>query len=317
MVGTCFIAARSTSLGVLHRGQRISSHGKPALIAWSIVGEGSIGSPSDHIRSFQLSRLAGKPSCDPARFDNAAALSRSGKRNALDDATIAGIETFFANRPEQTRVIVIHGEGNHFSAAADLSALVDRSTLQTVLYPRAWHRAFERIESADVPVIAALQGAVIGGGLELAAAAHIRVAERSTWYALPESTRGIFVGGGGALRVTSLIGTSRTVDMMLTGRTYSAEEGVALGFSQDLVDDGQGLAKAMELAERTATNTALSNFGTVQVLPRMARGGPDALLMESLMAAMTVGDDEAKGRIKNFLEKRSAKIAPLGEEGVQ
>lgn len=244
-------------------------------------------------------------------------LSRLGKRNALDDATIAGIETFFANRPEQTRVIVIHGEGNHFSAGADLSALVDRSTLQTVLYSRAWHRAFERIESADVPVIAALQGAVIGGGLELAAAAHIRVAERSTWYALPESTRGIFVGGGGALRVTSLIGTSRMVDMMLTGRTYSAEEGVALGFSQYLVDDGQGLAKAMELAERTATNTALSNFGTVQVLPRVARGGPDALLMESLMAAMTVGDDEAKGRIKNFLEKRIAKIAPLGEEGVQ
>jgi (methylthio)acryloyl-CoA hydratase len=138
------------------------------------------------------------------------------------------------------------------------------------------------------------------------------VAERSAYYALPEGARGIFVGGGGAVRIPRLIGTSRMIDMMLTGRTYSAEEGVSLGFSQYVVDDGHGLAKAIELAERIATNTMLSNFAIVQALPRIARGDPDGgLLMESLMASITVGDDEAKARI---LEKRTPRVAPVSGE---
>jgi enoyl-CoA hydratase/carnithine racemase len=165
-------------------------------------------------------------------------------------------------------------------------------------------------------VIAVLHGAVIGGGLELAAAAHIRVAERSAYYALPESARGIFVGGGGAVRIPRLIGTSRMIDMMLTGRTYSAEEGLSLGFSQYVVDDGHGLAKAIELAERIATNTVLSNFAMVQALPRIARSDPDGgFLLESLMATITLGDDEAKARVNAFLEKRVPKVAHLTGEG--
>jgi enoyl-CoA hydratase/carnithine racemase len=243
-------------------------------------------------------------------------LSRPAKRNALDEATIAGIETFFTNPPEGTRTIIVHGEGKHFSAGADLGSLVNRRTFDRVLFCRAWLRAFDRIENANVPVIAVLQGAVIGGGLELAAAAHIRVAERSAYYALPEGVRGIFVGGGGAVRVPRLIGTSRMVDMMLTGRTYSAEDGVALGFSQYLVDDGHGLVKAKELAELIATNTMLSNFAMVQALPSIARSGGDGFLTESLMASMAIGDDEAQARIYDFLEKRGPKIVhPSREDG--
>jgi enoyl-CoA hydratase/carnithine racemase len=124
--------------------------------------------------------------------------------------------------------------------------------------------------NGGVPVIAALHGAVIGGGLELTASAHIRVAERNSYYALPEGARGLFVGGGGAMRVPRLIGTSRMIDMMLTG-LYSAEEGVSLGFSQYVVDDGFGLAKAIELAEQIATNTTLSNFAIAQARCRASR----------------------------------------------
>jgi enoyl-CoA hydratase/carnithine racemase len=243
-------------------------------------------------------------------------LSRAAKRNALDDATIAGIERFFGDPPQETRAIILHGEGKHFSAGVDLSALADNGASAGIRVSRSWHRAFDRMEGGDVPVVAVLHGAVIGGGLELAAAAHIRVAERSAYYALPEGTRGIFVGGGGAVRIPRLIGTSRVIDMMLTGRTYSAEEGVSLGFSQYLVEDGQGLAKAIELAERIATNTTLSNFAMVQALPRIARAGSDgAFLMESLMASLTVGDEEAQARINAFLEKRGPKVAALSGEG--
>ena len=91
-----------------------------------------------------------------------------------------------------------------------------------------------------MPVIAVLHGAVVGGGLELAVAAHIRVAEASAFYGLPEGQRGIFVGGGGSARIPRLIGTARMADMMLTGRVYDAEEGFAIGLSQYLVDDGAG-----------------------------------------------------------------------------
>ena len=113
-------------------------------------------------------------------------------------------------------------------------------------------------------------GAFIGGCLEIAAAAHIRVAERSAFDALPKGVRGIFVGGGGAVRVPRLVGISRMIDMMLTGRTYGAVEGAALGFSHYLVEDGQGISKAVELAERIAANATLSNFAVVQALPRIA-----------------------------------------------
>ena len=125
----------------------------------------------------------------------------------------------------------------------------------------------------------------------------------------PEGTRGIVVGGGGSVRLPRLIGTARMMDMMLTGRTYGAEEGAPLGFSPYVVADGQGLVKGIELAERMATNAVLSNFAIVQALPRMARADPETgLLMESLMAAIAVSDDEAKARLKTFLEKRASKV---------
>jgi (methylthio)acryloyl-CoA hydratase len=134
------------------------------------------------------------------------------------------------------------------------------------------------------------------------------VAERGAYYALPEGMRGIFVGGGGAVRIPRLIGTARMIDMMLTGRTYGAEEGAPLGFSQYVVDDGNGLATAIELAERIATNAVLSNFAVVQALPRIARADSETgLLTESLMVAIALSDEEAKRRLHAFLEKRAPK----------
>jgi enoyl-CoA hydratase/carnithine racemase len=154
-------------------------------------------------------------------------LSRPSKRNALDLEMIAGIETFFRYPPAGTRAIVLHGDGRHFCAGVDVSAIADSTAAAGMHHSRAWHRAFEQIEHGQVPVVAVLHGAVIGGGLELAAAAHIRVAEPSAYYALPECTRGIFVGGGGSVRIPRLVGTARMMDMMLTGRTFGAEEGAS------------------------------------------------------------------------------------------
>jgi enoyl-CoA hydratase/carnithine racemase len=237
-------------------------------------------------------------------------LSRASKRNAIDRAMAEGIDLFFGELPQGIRGVVVHGEGDHFSAGVDLSALSGSDASAAMFDSRAIHRVLDRVEHCPVPVIAVLHGAVIGLGLELAAAAHIRVAERSAFFALPEGIRGIFVGGGAAVRLPRLIGVPRMMDMMLTGRTYGAEEGVALGLSQYLVEPGQGLAKAVELATRIGANAPLSNYAILQALPRIARADPDVgFLLESLMAAVAVADDEAKSRLRAFLEKRAEKVS--------
>ena len=236
-------------------------------------------------------------------------LARPEKRNALDDATVRGLGRFFDEPPAAARAVVLHGEGAHFSAGLDLSTLTERNEQEGIVHSRLWHRAFERIEFGALPVIAMLHGAVVGGGLELAASVHIRVAERSAYYALPEGSRGIYVGGGGSVRLARLVGVARMMDMMLTGRTYGAEEGVALGFSQYLTEPGEGLARAIALAHRAAENAALTNFAIIQALPRIAQAAPETgLLMESLMSAIAQGSDEAKARLADFLEKRAAKV---------
>ena len=104
-------------------------------------------------------------------------LARPEKRNALNDTAGLGIEAFFRGLPDGIKVVVIDAEGPNFSAGLDLSELSERSTVEGVMHSRMWHRAFEPIESGRVPVVAVLKGAVVGGGLELACAAQLRVAE--------------------------------------------------------------------------------------------------------------------------------------------
>ena len=109
-------------------------------------------------------------------------LSRAAKRNALDDVTVRGLETFFDAPPSDVGAVVLDAEGEHFSAGLDLSELTERDAFGGLEHSMMWHRAFERIERGRVPVIAVLKGAVVGGGLELATATHIRVAEPSVFY---------------------------------------------------------------------------------------------------------------------------------------
>ena len=236
-------------------------------------------------------------------------LTRAHKRNALDDETVLGLDAFFSAVPQGVNAVLLAGEGDHFSAGLDLSELKERDVAQGIAHSRSWHRAFEKIQFGKVPVVAVLHGAVVGGGLELAAAAHVRVAERSAYYALPEGSRGIYVGGGGSVRIPRLIGVARMMDMMLTGRTYSAEEGQAMGLTTYLVEPGNGFAKGLELAQRIASNAPLTNFAVMHALPRIAESDPAAgYAMEALTAAIAQADPEAKTRLRDFLEKRGPKV---------
>ena len=236
-------------------------------------------------------------------------LKRAHKRNALDDETVLGFDTFFSAIPAGIEAVLLHAEGDNFSAGLDLSELKERNVREGIEHSRLWHRTFEKIQFGRVPVVAVLHGAVVGGGLELAAAVHVRVAEKSAYYALPEGSRGIYVGGGGSVRLPRLIGVARMMDMMLTGRTYSAEEGQTMGLTTYLVDDGKGYAKGLELAQRIAANAPLTNFAVMHALPRIAESDPSAgYAMESLISSIAQADPEAKARLRDFLEKRGPKV---------
>ena len=239
-------------------------------------------------------------------------LSRPQKRNALNDETVLAIEKIFSNIPEGVKCAVIYGEGKHFSAGLDLSELTERDTMQGVHHSRMWHQALDKVQFGKVPVVAVLHGACVGGGLELASACHIRVAEASAFYALPEGQRGIFVGGGASVRLPKLIGMARMADMMFTGRVITSTEGNTIGISQYITEDGKGLEKGIELATKISGNAGITNYALMHVLPRIVDASQDqALMMESLIAAIAQNAPEAKERLKLFLEGKAKKI--IGE----
>jgi enoyl-CoA hydratase/carnithine racemase len=236
-------------------------------------------------------------------------LTRPAKRNALNDGLILALRDIFQGMPSGVRAAVIHGAGDHFCAGLDLSELQERDAGQGLHHSRMWHAALDCVQQGPVPVVAALHGAVVGGGLELASACHIRVADTSSFFALPEGSRGIFVGGGGSVRIPRLIGAARMADMMFTGRVYKAEEGERIGLAQYLVPEGTALEKAMELATRIASNAPLTNYALMHALPRIAEQPADqGFFTEALMAAIVQNAPEAKERVRAFLEGRASKV---------
>ena len=236
-------------------------------------------------------------------------LNRPAKRNAISDALVQQLHTCFVNLPSNTRAVVLSGEGQHFCAGLDLSELVEREIGSAVQHSRMWHAAFDAIQFGRVPVVAVLHGAVVGGGLELATSCHIRVAEDSAYYGLPEGQRGIFVGGGGSARIPRLMGVARMTDLMLTGRVYDADEGQRVGLTHYRVADGAGLQRGIELAARIASNAPISNFAVMHALPRIAdQSQSEGLFTESLMAAVAESTPEAQDRLRAFLEGRAGKV---------
>jgi len=236
-------------------------------------------------------------------------LNRPAKRNALSDPLIQQLHQCMVQLPEAARAVVISGEGQHFCAGLDLAEMIERDIHSAVVHSRMWHACFDAIQFGRAPVVMALHGAVVGGGLELAAAAHIRVADTTAYYGLPEGQRGIFVGGGGSARIPRLMGVARMTDLMMTGRVYDAGEGLAAGLSHYVVPEGQALPKALALAERIAQNAPMSNFAVMHALPRIAdQSQSEGLFTESLMAAVAESTPEAQQRMRAFLEGRAGKV---------
>lgn len=237
-------------------------------------------------------------------------LSRPNKRNALNAETIEELIEVFSRLPRAgARAIVLNAQGDHFCAGLDLVEhhREDRRPEDFMHLCLRWHEAFNKMEYGGVPIVAALKGAVVGGGLELASSAHVRVMDHSTYFALPEGQRGLFTGGGATIRVADLVGKARMIDMMLTGRVYQDDEAVAVGLAQYRVQDSQ--TKALELARTAAQNPPLSNFAICSAISHMQNmSALDAAYAESVVAGIVNTQPASRDRLDAFAKGTAARV---------
>ncbi len=233
-------------------------------------------------------------------------LSRPEKRNAMNNELLDALGAFFSNPSEDVRSVILSGEGGHYCSGLDLSEHVSRTAEGNLHHSRKWHRIMDAIQLGGLPVISVMQGAVIGGGLELATSTHVRIASGEVQFQLPEGRRGIFVGGGATVRVGRILGADRMTEMMLTARSYNAEEGLRLGLAHYAVPEDEGMALAETLAEKIARNAPMSNYMMIQAISRIQNmPSQDGLFAESLAAALSQTTPDAEEGLKAFLEKRA------------
>lgn len=235
--------------------------------------------------------------------------NRPDKRNAINVPLVEALESFFSAPPEGVNAVILTGSGGHYCAGLDLAEHENRDPIENVYHSRRWHAVMDKIEFGGLPVISAMQGAVIGGGLEIATSTHVRIAEPSVQFQLPEGRRGIFVGGGATVRVGKILGADRMREMMLTGRKYDSVVGERLGLAHYAVGEGEAMALAQKLARKIADNAPFSNYLMIQAIPRindMSHG--DGLFTESLAASMSQTTEGAKEGLRAFLEKRPPKF---------
>ena len=236
-------------------------------------------------------------------------LNRPAKRNALNDALASRLEAVLGSVDPTIRAILIEAQGPHFCAGLDLSEQKDRGPLEVHQVSRRWHAIQERLQFGP-PVVASLHGAVIGGGFELAATAHVRIADRSTFFQLPEGRRGLFIGGGGSVRISRLIGVSRLTELLLTGRQVDADQAERIGLVHRLVENGTADAVALETAHAVAGNAPLVNYLIVHALPRIAdMSAADGLFTESLAASLSHASADAHAGMQDFLNRSRAPVA--------
>ena len=247
-------------------------------------------------------------------------MNRPHKRNALSSALQEQLEAAVMRAQKEARAGLLFSHGEHFCAGLDLAEAAGWMTdherhLEMRIGTAAAARPFDWIARGRIPFVAALNGACIGGGFEMASCCHIRVGDETTFFALPEGQRGIYIGGGGSVRIARLLGVARMSDLMLTGRVLSAEEGERFNLLQYRVAKGEHIARATSLAHRIAQNAPLTNWAIVNGLPRIQDYSyDDGLFVEGLFHH-AVASPESDERLKEFVEGRAKRLAEPGQAG--
>lgn len=233
--------------------------------------------------------------------------------NAFNRATVtelgAAVDELIAN--DQVKVIVITGAGEFaFVAGADINEIAQvKDAAEALAFIRLGQGVFNKIEACPKPVIAAINAVALGGGLELAAACHIRIMADRARVGQPEANLGIIPGWGGTQRLPRLVGPAKAIELILTGDMVNAQEAYRLGLANKIVPAGQVLAEAKGLAKKIAAKSKLTNEAAIKAVIGGLKGSlSDGLDLEADQFSKLIGSHDTTEGFAAFLGKRQAKF---------
>jgi len=233
-------------------------------------------------------------------------LARPEKLNALDMDMVLALERAaqLIEAERDIRIVLLTGEGKSFCAGGDIEAWASNSALD---FGRAWirygHRAFDALARLRQPVIAVLNGHALGGGLELAAVADLRIAEEHIKLGAPETGLGIIPGWSGTQRVVRRFGSQLTRRMALFGEIFTATEALALGLVDAVVPTGEGMRKAKDCAERVLARGPVA-VEITKALINAAEGEETERPLEAIAGALAASTEDLKEGVAAFRAKR-------------
>jgi len=249
---------------------------------------------------------------DPVRLDITAGiatitLARPEKLNALDDVMVGLLGRFAdaIDADRSVRAVILTAEGKAFCAGGDIVAWGGLSALEMGQgWVRSGHRVFDKLARMKPPVIAAMNGHALGGGLELAVTADIRICEAQAKIGLPETGLGMIPGWSGTQRLVKRLGGQVARRLALTGEIVTAETALALGIVDQVVEKGGALAAAQTMAERVAQRGPVANL-IVKQLINAAEGEDSAAIMETLASSLVSYTQDVKEGVSAFQDKRT------------
>jgi enoyl-CoA hydratase len=235
-------------------------------------------------------------------------VNRPTKLNALDDATIAELDALFLalDRADDVGAVIVTGAGEKaFVAGADIGVLAKQGVLDGKENARRGQAMTLRIEACRKPVIAAINGFALGGGLELALACDLRFASRTAKLGLPEVSLGILPGYGGTQRLPRLIGEGPALQLILTGDPITADDALRLGLVNGVCEPAELMATCKAVAQKIVSRGAQALALAKQAVRRgAALPMADALALEADLFGIASSTAEMKEGMAAFLEKR-------------
>jgi len=236
--------------------------------------------------------------------------------NALNAQVQTGIAEAAAQlaTDRQVRAVILYGGEKVFAAGADIKEMADAGYAAMAVNTQRLQSAFTAVAQLPQPVIAAITGYALGGGLELALCADFRILGESAKVGQPEIQLGVIPGGGGTQRLPRLIGPSRAKDLIFTGRFVGAQEALALGLADQVVPDADVLTAAQKMASRYAGGPALALRAAKQAIDQgldvdLASG----LQLERLQFAALFATEDQKAGMRSFVENGPGKATFTGQ----
>jgi enoyl-CoA hydratase/3-hydroxyacyl-CoA dehydrogenase len=234
-------------------------------------------------------------------------MNRPEAMNALNEKVLRELKETFAQVRDDpgVRVVILTGEGPAFVAGADIRAMMAKNMVEIRAFTHFGHGVLKDIERLEKPVIAAINGFALGGGLELALACDIRLASTDARMGFPEVGLGIFPGLGGTQRTTRLIGKGRACELVLTGDQINGEEAARIGLVNRAVPPQQLMAEAQRMAKRIARQGPIAVGRAKAAINQALQGGLDTGLAFELEAVtLTFGTEDQQEGMTAFVERR-------------